>query len=190
MLLSNSSSTQKKGKLGKAKAKAHPPTYHLDLPLEGPVEDTLNSGKQCRELDIPVHLFLFVILIGQTDYGAIEMSAQFCSTGYEFKQQGHKCSMKYGNVIVFCPHTFHRSVICEDTTLERNPAGINIKWLHKEPCTSITCASSLLNKNHQICGTLFCFPPVLTPFSFSPFCITFYMTRVLERCCWWCNHVM
>ena len=57
MLLTNFSLPGKKGKLGKSKVKPHPPIYHLDLPLEGPVEDALNIRKQSTELDFPETYF-------------------------------------------------------------------------------------------------------------------------------------
>ena len=96
MLLENyhytlhTSSLHKQGRkenLARQKAKAHHPAYHLDLPMEGPMEDTLNIRKQCRDMDFPPHLFPFLILIGPMNYGAIEMSSKFCSAGYEFKQE-------------------------------------------------------------------------------------------------------
>ena len=44
-------------------------------------------------------------------HGAIQMSLKFQSAGYGFEEQGNKCSLKFGNMLIFHPDTDYRSVI-------------------------------------------------------------------------------
>ena len=67
------------GKCTEKKACAVPPEYHLDLPLKGDSEKILDIGKECKLKGFLLHLFPFIIVIGQSNYSVIEVGSKYHS---------------------------------------------------------------------------------------------------------------
>ena len=99
------------GKCAERKAHAILLEYHLDLQLQGDYESIMDIGKECISKGFPAHLFPFIIVIGLSKYGAIEVGLKYHSHGQKLRKDGKEFSILFGNILIFHADTFHKSVL-------------------------------------------------------------------------------
>ena len=83
----------------------------MDLPLKVDVDNILDIEKEWKSKGFLPHLFPFIVMIGLLSYSVIEVGSKYHSPGQMLRKDGKKSSLKFGNILIFCADTFHKSVL-------------------------------------------------------------------------------